>query len=144
MAGTVDPMGDSRVTSVKCGNCDEPHARDAVDLILAGERLPCTRCGSHAVKVDMHVAETITLHERLDLKAKRLGSKRPFMEQRVGDDQNRKSGRWSKIHRLIDRENDRYVEHIADEEGIVVRDVDVPLSEHRGHGSDRSRPKTHP
>jgi len=137
-------MGNAEATSVTCNNCGKLHDPSAVDLVMAGTRVPCTRCGSEAVKVDVHVTDTITMRDSLDLKAKRPGMKRPFIEQRVGHEQRRDSGRWSKIRRVIDRENDRYIEHITDDDGNVVRDVDVPLSEHRGHGSDRSQPKAHP
>lgn len=104
----------------------------------------CAGCGSQAVHVHVHATETITVRERLDLKAKRPGMKRPFQELRQGDDFHRKSERWRKIRRLIDRDNNRYVEHIVDDKDNVVRDVDVPLSEHLGHGTDRSHPKAHP
>ena len=38
------------------------------------------------------------------------------------------------MERTIDRRNDHYRERIVDSEGNVVRDVDEPLSEHRGRG----------
>jgi hypothetical protein len=90
------------------------------------------------------VTDTIGIRDSIDLKAKRPGENRLYMEQRLGDDLHRDSGQWRKIHRVIDRENDRYVERITDDEGNVVRDVDARLSAHRGHGSDRSTPKAHP
>ena len=84
------------------------------------------------------------LRERLDLKLKRPGHKRPLMEQRVGDDLHRESGTWSKIRRIIDREHNRYIERIENEQGEVTRDVDAPLDEHLHHGADTSGPKAHP
>ena len=33
---------------------------------------------------------------------------------------------------MVDRKNDRYRERITTPDGEVVRDVDEPLSEHRG------------
>ena len=137
-------MGKPEITSVECHSCREPHTPAAGDRIVAGKRVACTRCGSKNVKVKLRVAEMITIRDSLDLKARRPGFKRPVMEQRLGDDLHRASGRWRKIRRVFDRGNDRYIEHIVDDEGTTVRTIDVPLSEHRGHGSDDSRPKAHP
>jgi hypothetical protein len=41
--------------------------------------------------------------------------------------------------RVVDREGDRYTERIVDAAGNVVRDVDEPLSNHRGHGTAKRR-----
>jgi hypothetical protein len=45
-----------------------------------------------------------------------------------------------KLRRIIDRRNNRYQELVVDPQtGETVREVDEPLSEHRGHGS--AKPK---
>jgi hypothetical protein len=36
-----------------------------------------------------------------------------------------------------DKPADRYIERVVTEEGEVLKDVDEPLSAHRGHGSDK-------
>jgi hypothetical protein len=36
-----------------------------------------------------------------------------------------------------DKPADRYIERVVTEGGEVLRDVDEPLSEHFGHGSDK-------
>ena len=69
---------------------------------------------------------------------------RVFTEMKSGEDFHRDSGRWRHLWRLIDRRNDRYVERITEPDGTVVREVEVPLTEHRGHGADRSRLRAHP
>ena len=92
----------------------------------------------------LHVTETIEIHESFGAKATRSGARKPFLEMLGGDDLHRATQTWRKRRRTIDRENDRYVEQVTDHEGVVVRDVDVPLSEHRGHGSDWTQPKAHP
>jgi hypothetical protein len=44
-----------------------------------------------------------------------------------------------RLHRIVDRQNDRYFEQVRDiETREVIHEVDEPLSEHRGHGSARS------
>lgn len=66
------------------------------------------------------------------------GKKKPFYELFQGADFRADNGRWIQKIRLFDRRNDRYVEHVVDEEtGEVYRDVDEPLSSHLGHGSDK-------
>jgi hypothetical protein len=63
------------------------------------------------------------------------------IEQLVGDDLHRTSGKWYKKIRVIDRENDRYLETVTDPEtGEVVHHCEEPLSEHFGHGSDKKPP----
>jgi hypothetical protein len=91
--------------------------------------------------VDMR--SKLALGDLLKMKGRPRGGGKPSIEQQVGTQLHRASGRWRQIVRIIDRRNDRYVETIQDD-GIAVRDVDVPLSEHRGHGDDRSQPKAHP
>lgn len=40
---------------------------------------------------------------------------------------------------VVDRENKRYVERVMVPDGSIVRDVDEPLDEHLGRGSDKPR-----
>ena len=47
-------------------------------------------------------------------KAKHRGRKKPYVEQTVGDDLDRKSSRWMKLHRRIDRDRKWYDERITD------------------------------
>lgn len=77
----------------------------------------------------------VDVHGRVAFKGRRDGKKRPFIEGKWGDDLHRLSGVWNRLRRVIDRENDRYVEKIEAPDGTVLRDVDEPLPEHRGHGS---------
>ncbi|MBN9492557.1 PepSY domain-containing protein [bacterium] len=58
------------------------------------------------------------------------------MDQRVGDDWSHRLRRFVQRIRILDRDNNRYVEKVVDPEtGEVLRDVEEPLSDHRGHGS---------
>ena len=58
------------------------------------------------------------------------------MEQRFGDSLHRNSGKWMKLRRVIDRDNDWYEETVINPEtGNVIHDCNEPLSAHRGHGS---------
>ena len=121
-------------------NCECGEPLDEPTDIPVEDREPCPACGSTNRAIKVHAVSTVKVHTSLRTKGRRQGEKRPFQEQVVGDDLHRKSGRWMKLHRIIDRENDRYRETVTDPEtGEAVHECDEPLSDHKGHGSDRHR-----
>ena len=64
------------------------------------------------------------------------------IEQLIGDDLHRKSGKWYKKARVIDRENDKYLETVTyPETGEVIHHCEEPLSDHFGHGSVMTPPE---
>src|SRR6266478_9111244 len=80
----------------------------------------------------------VGFHSKLIAKARHPGEKKPYVEQTVGDDLHRKSGRWMKLRRRIDRESKWYDERITDPvTGRVVRECSEPLTAHRDRGSAR-------
>lgn len=82
----------------------------------------------------------VRAHGQVSFKGRRRGTRKPFIEGKWGEDLHRLSGVWHRLRRVIDRENSRYVEKIEAPDGTIVRDVDEPLSDHRGHGSAKKRP----
>jgi hypothetical protein len=81
----------------------------------------------------------VGVRAKLLRKAKATGKGKPFVEGVDGDDVHRATGHWNVLSRLIDRRGNRYRERIVDgETGEVIRDVDEPLTGHRGHGSDKT------
>ena len=57
-----------------------------------------------------------------------------------GDDLRKSDGKWMKKRRVIDKNNDKYLEIVVDPEtDEVVHHCEEPLSEHFGHGS--AKPK---
>lgn len=77
----------------------------------------------------------MTLRERIGLKHKRPGHKKPIYESVSGDDLHRATGQWNHLTREIDRENDRYKERIVDSQtGEIIRQVEEPLTKHVGRG----------
>jgi predicted nucleic acid-binding Zn-ribbon protein len=122
-----------------CGNADCGWVFADFEEANKLPRQQCPKCGSTARHFSVHVSDSITIHEKLAVKAKRAGAKKPFLEGVSGEDLHRDSATCSKIERVIDRENDRYRERIVDAEGNIVREVDEPLSEHRGRGSAKPR-----
>lgn len=136
-------MSEAEITG-HCGSCQRPFDDDEVArLTSGGEGRPCDACGEQNPVIEVSVQETVSVKESVRMRAKpEVG--RWIKEITSGDSLYRRTQTWHQIHRVIDRENDLYEEHITDADGNVVRDVSGRLSEHLGHGSDRSQPKAHP
>ena len=124
---------------VHCGGCqagleEDPHAPSE-------QRHPCPNCGSLLRRFDKSdMSGTLPFYSKHEGKARHSGEKQPFMEQIIGDDLHRKSGRWMKLYRLIDRTAKKwYYKRIVDPmTGRVVHECSEPLTEHRGHGSAKN------
>jgi DNA-directed RNA polymerase subunit RPC12/RpoP len=127
-------MEDSQ--TITCANCGRQLEEDSSET---DENRPlCPDCGSTAQVIHVRVHDGATFHERLGLKGRHLGEKKPFIEQVRGADLQRKTGNIMHKSRIIDRENDLYHEKITDPRtGEVVHECKEPLSRHRGHGSDK-------
>lgn len=120
---------------IRCGECNV--VLDETGSEPVEERAPCPACGSTSRFVEQHLAGEVELRSMLSLKAKPERG-RWFMSQKVGDELFRKTGRWHRVTRVLDRRRNRYVERIEDAEtGEVVRHVDEPLTDHTGRGSAR-------
>lgn len=102
----------------------------------------CPRCGSSNRTV--RVTDNVRLEalEQIRLKKKRPGERKPFQEIKAGDEIYRETGERRRVERIIDREHDRYYEHVEDSSGNEIRHVDEPLSQHRWHGD--AKKKRHP
>lgn len=121
-----------------CGNCGELLEESA--SLDPSDRRPCSKCGSVTRAHRITISETIHVKEMLGLKGKRPGQKKPFMEQKSGDDLHRKSDLWNKLIRIIDRGNNWYKEEVTDPTtGEIIHKDEGPLSEHRGHGDARKK-----
>jgi NAD-dependent SIR2 family protein deacetylase len=123
--------------TVRCSGCgasvDEP---DRIE-----DRASCPACGSLARTMNVTLNDSIQVHESLAIKMRHgeVGKVKPFREQTSGEDYHQDTGEWRQVSRLVDRENDRYAERIIDVAGNVVREVDEPLSQHRGRGAAKRR-----
>jgi hypothetical protein len=80
-------------------------------------------------------------HDSLATKARHgdVGKVKPYREAFTGFDYHRDTRQWRQVCRVVDRERDRYTERIVDASGNVVREVDEPLRQHRGHGAAKRR-----
>jgi hypothetical protein len=128
--------------ATRCGN---GHDLDDGFDPPSGHRTPCPHCDSTVRAYED--AGTLTVRIRVWGREKHIrpGHKKPIGEGVSGmPDLHRKTGRLSLVDRSIDRLRDWYHERIVDAEtGEVIREVDEPLSEHRGRGDarpDRRRP----
>lgn len=120
--------------STFCGSCGFALCEESSAHPSA--RVPCPRCGSASRSFNVEIAERVTVREKIELKHKRPGFKKPIYEEVSGDDLHRKTGLWSRILRVIDRASNRYREEIVNSEtGEVLRSVDEALTSHVGRGS---------
>ena len=123
--------------SVQCGKCGAPI--DEREDPAEG-RKPCPTCGSTIRQFNVHITEALHLHDSVSDKVKHAGAKKAHIEGFAGDDLHRKSGKWMKKERLIDREKDQYKEVVTDPEtGKVIHHCEEPLSKHMGHGSAKKK-----
>lgn len=69
---------------VRCGECEaEVDERSDLEVV---ERTPCRSCGSVSRAFDIERTATISPRATFALKARSAGDRRPFLEQRVGDE----------------------------------------------------------
>ena len=126
--------------SVFCDVCGLALEEDA--SCPADQRDPCPVCGSTTRKFHGVLRDTIMFKEKLRMKGRHPEGGKPFIEQVSGDDLHRKSGKWMKLSRIIDRDNDTYSEVVTDPEtGKVIHKSEEQLSKHRGHGSAKCKGK---
>lgn len=125
-------MGSNAATT--CAGCGA--STDEQTSLPVADRKSCSSCGSTARNFDTHIHESITAREKIGMKQRRLGHKKPIFESVSGDDLHRASGQWNKLTREIDRENNRYKEIIVNpESGKTIRHCDEPLTDHINRGS---------
>lgn len=126
------------MADMACGECGSP--LDEPSEGPATRRVSCPHCGSTTRKFVQVVDGSISFHEQVRLVKRDQEPGRPAEELTQGDDLNRDSGKWYDLTRHIDRRNNRYKERIVDPEtGDVIREVDEPLSDHRGRGNAKRK-----
>lgn len=127
------------VTCQDCGTIVDEDPSTPVET-----KQPCPSCGSKTrlIKVHAKAERVMEVHESAHLKARMPGEEQQYLEVEAGDSLYVKTGEYNQLKRVIDRQNDRYQEHIVNPRtGEVIRDVDEPLSEHIGHGSAKNSKK---
>ena len=132
-------MGDDHVSSTRyvlCSDCNQ--LLGEVECVESGPS-PCPYCGSLRRTIHLVIEDLFKIRETAEGKVRdttRSGKRRIRIEFSTGSDLHRKTGKWYKKDRLIDRGNDIYKEVIVDPTtDKVVHHCEEPLSQHRGHGS---------
>ena len=127
-------MPEDTVTCSACGELIDETAD------TNGARAPCPNCGAVTRTAHAHVREALTLRDGIKSKAFRGGTKKAFVEDQGVPSYSHKYEKLVFHERVIDRENDRYLERVTDyQTGEVLHFHEEPLSEHRGHGSAKTK-----
>lgn len=129
-------MGNPEEIIVVCAGCG---AKVTELAGVSGEkREGCPSCGSTVRHCAVVLSDTLRLHAAIGTKHRNLSNK-VLAETLSGDDLHRKSAKWMRKERIIDHANDRYKEVVIDpESGEIVHHQDHHLTEHRGHGDDKT------
>ena len=108
------------------------------------KRTPCPVCGEIGRIHEETLADGIAVYDHMRMKGKRGGKGKPFFDARVGADYYFKDKEWRHLERVIDRDNNLYVEIIKDmKTEEIIKEVREPLSDHQGHGA-ATQVKTRP
>ena len=124
---------DEAVKNVKCADCGEALALDTTG--------PCPACGSEKRHFGIALGDTLAMHSSVSGVVKdpsQPRKKRDRVQFFSGDQLRGSKGDWVEKERVIDRNNDRYTEVVKDKAtGEIIHKAEEPLSEHKGHGSDK-------
>lgn len=106
------------------------------NIITDNDIKECPKCGSNEITYMLSFSDKVEMHDNIKGKAKIQGKKKPIKEFNVGDEYSKSREKYVDKTRIIDRENDLYVEVVKDKEtGEMIHECKEPLSEHFGHGS---------
>ena len=123
--------------AVECRACGS-----AIDVSLdpPNAQAPCHACGSSLRNFNVSIVEAAVARDGLGVKVKRVGDRRPYVEDKGIPSYSHRLGKLVFRHVWIDRDNDWYSETVTDyETGEIVHECKEPLSQHQGHGSAKSR-----
>ncbi len=134
--GPVSNEMDGR--SVGCASCDE--VLPAVETTVAFEdRQPCPNCGSRDRNMVVGVGDEAAIRDWTRVQQKRPGVKRYLLDATMDKPGvQRSTGRPNRLTRIFDKSTNSYEEIVTDEEtGKVLHRQSHPLTQHKGHGSDK-------
>lgn len=120
-----------------CADCGTPidEARDTAEA-----RAVCPFCGGSKRNIHVSIQESATGRDGLGLKARRPGQKKPYIEAKRGPSHSHRLDKLVERERLIDRDNDKYLEKVTDyETGETLHHCEEPLSAHTGRGSAKKK-----
>ena len=118
--------------SAICGECNS---------ILPNTNDRCANCGSNKKIINLCFSDDMNLrnrmHESFGLKAKdktKTGRQKITLEVFQGHDKRKSHNDWVSKERVIDRANDKYLEHIETLEGEELHHEEGKLSDHKDRG----------
>ena len=101
---------------------------------------PCPVCDSLELVPIVTVVDGVRFNDGHRVKGYKAGSSKFFIDMRSGPSYYRIASQWHHLVRVIDRENDRYTETVRIlSTGEIVREVDMPLSEHTDRGGSKNQ-----
>jgi len=105
--------------------------------------LSCPHCGSTSRSYIEFIVETINVYDGHRAKVKRPSlpsAKKLRADTYSGVEHSHKHGKLVRVHRTIDKDNDRYIEKVIDiQSGEILHECDEPLSKHINHGTAKRR-----
>jgi hypothetical protein len=121
------------------------HAYADAAALAAGQRPGCPECGSTGVIFELLMRATAQPTATLPYSAwpsAPMSNQRRFAWGMTGWDMSLRLRRMVRKESLFDKRSDRRYEHVEDPEtGTVLHHWDHRLTEHLGHGSDKSQPR---
>lgn len=123
---------------VACGHC--ARIMEESSAIPGDQRTPCPNCGSRSRQVRMGIADSLTVRDGIRGKVRsgeagKPGAK-PWLTTMSEPSWSYSAEKWMHREKTENRREDRYTEVVKDPDtGEIIREVNEPLSEHRGHGS---------
>lgn len=124
---------------------DSFECRDCGEVYPESQKV-CPKCGStHKIIYISGISAKIGVKARIEgMKGKNFHfpSKKKLRWEWVSKDTVQRGDGVTRIHlyRYRDRDNDVYEETVTDlETGAIIHECKEPLSEHRGHGSDKNK-----
>ena len=104
------------------------------------KRTPCPVCGDTARIHEVEARSTIVFRDHIRAEGRHKGRGKPFFDIRAGADFYYKEQEWCHLERIIDRDNNLYIEKITNPKtGQVIKEIKEPLTEHKGHGSAKKK-----
>lgn len=105
----------------------------------ANDQTPCSQCGSTQRTLHIEFEDSIAITEWFDMKVKNHSlpsAKKLRVHMQSGQQFSVRLDRYVDKDRILDKENNRYLEKVTDPlTGDVLRNCDESLAEHQGHGS---------
>lgn len=134
-------MSKASFEQVRCGMCglefDERAEHEE------NQRTPCPKCGSIARSYPVEITDGIKTFDGYTAKGVHAGMSRTRWFIQTSSHyvpQLRRNNAIANVERTIDRDHNRYSEKVTlCESGEVIHSTDEPLTDHKGHGSDKPK-----